>query len=93
MCRFFSDRVHGNCLHDRAEPPLEKERNNFCDFFRPGLSVHDPAREDRNQGARQRLGALFGEEADSGADAGEEAEPPGDPLASSRARLDNLFDS
>lgn len=92
MCRHFSEQAEGQCLHDEAEPPEEKERSNFCDFFRPGKAGFDPTRNRGTERAKNRLKSLF-------ADAEEEAEEENDPVAEEsppdpvRSRLDNLFDS
>ena len=33
QCQFYDPETARACREDRAEPPVEKERSNFCDFF------------------------------------------------------------
>ena len=32
-CRFFLSGARGDCAESKAEPPSEKDRANFCDWF------------------------------------------------------------
>jgi hypothetical protein len=61
MCRHFDVTIRpGQCAEERAEPPLNKEVANFCEWFEPrsgAFSAQRPAREDA---ARAKLDALFG---------------------------------
>jgi hypothetical protein len=36
MCEFFDPNVPKQCKEDDAEEVFEKERLNFCDWFKPG---------------------------------------------------------
>ena len=33
-CHFYSKGVHNDCLETSAEPVRDKDRSNFCDYFR-----------------------------------------------------------
>jgi hypothetical protein len=52
-CHFYSKGVHNDCLETSAEPVRDKDRSNFCDYFRfrhsggaaPGASS-DTAKDD-----------------------------------------------
>lgn len=87
MCRHFEPEKRPYCDHDRAEPPVEKESANFCDYFKPvnRFFAEDASRSDK---ARSELGELFGDEAGSDQldDLGEA--DAGDPLN----KLNDLFD-
>ena len=60
MCAFFDPRVPRQCREDGAEDVTEKERPNFCDWFKPSDKAFDPSRKDEAQAAEQALAALFG---------------------------------
>ena len=62
MCEFYDPGVPKQCTEDDAEEVNEKERLNFCDWFKPGTSVFDPKLAAEETGARSELASLFGEE-------------------------------
>lgn len=35
-CEFYDTTANNSCREPQADPVLEKERSNFCDYFRPG---------------------------------------------------------
>jgi hypothetical protein len=48
MCRHFDPHAARQCREPQAEPPREKDRANFCDFFDLGTGPaedRDPAAE------------------------------------------------
>jgi hypothetical protein len=59
MCEFFDPAVPGQCREDDAEEVLEKERLNFCEWFKPSYDVFDPARAKEEAAAKDALAALF----------------------------------
>lgn len=67
MCVHFDPRVPRQCREDGAEEVIEKERPNFCDWFKPSEQAFDSRRAQQEDKARLALKALFGE--------GEAAEP------------------
>lgn len=64
MCRFYDPAVTEQCTEDDAEEVREKERANFCDYFRPGTGAFDPAALEAENRAKSSLDSLFGESAD-----------------------------
>ena len=60
LCRSYNPRMLGYCDHDHAEPPLDRERANFCQYFTPRPDAWTPAGNDAEQGARKELDSLFG---------------------------------
>ena len=44
MCVHFDEVVPKKCREDDAEEVTEKERANFCDWFKPGRDTFDPVR-------------------------------------------------
>ena len=61
MCQFYAPGVPKQCREDDAEEVREKERANFCDYFKPSASAHDPSFATAEQRSRSQLDALFGD--------------------------------
>lgn len=61
MCDFYDRGVPKQCREDDAEEVIEKERVNFCEWFKPGFEVFDAARAATEGKARHALAELFGE--------------------------------
>lgn len=82
QCRYYDPAYNNSCRETEAEPVVEKERRNFCEFFSfaagPRPEAEDGSKRQRE--ARAKLDALFG-----GGPA--KPSPSGDP----RARLEGLF--
>ena len=65
MCVHFDRTVPRHCREDGAEDVTEKERANFCDWFKPSANAFDPKRRDEADSARNALDALFGGDDDA----------------------------
>jgi hypothetical protein len=91
LCRSWNPRMTGYCDHDHAEPPLERERANFCQYFRPRPGAFTPVEQDADRDARKELDSLFGKppEAAHARDASEAAGNKESDRA--RAELERLF--
>lgn len=84
LCRWYAPGRPGDCDHDRAEPPVEKESANFCEYFAPTAGSFVSSEAQQKAAARSRFDALFGDgDGQPSADDGE------DDL---RSKLDDLFD-
>ncbi|HEX5789039.1 MAG TPA: hypothetical protein VFY03_12720 [Woeseiaceae bacterium] len=59
MCSHFDKRVARQCREDGAEDVKEKEKANFCDWFKPSQGAFDPGRKSEADKAREALEALF----------------------------------
>ncbi len=93
QCEFYDKRAPAQCSEELAEPPLEKHRANFCEYFQPAIGAYrGHVDNSAAQAARARLEALFGNES---------AIPPAAPAddeelsEAERARreLERLFDT
>ena len=62
MCTFFDRNVPRQCREDGAEDVTEKERPNFCDWFKPSDTAFDPSRKAQADDAQAALAALFGDD-------------------------------
>ncbi len=80
MCRFFDSGVPKQCTEVDAEEVKEKERPNFCDYFRPSPTAYRKG-DAKSQSAKSTLDSLFG------AGAGETENKPD----VARGKLDDLF--
>ena len=81
------------CFEDRADPPLQKENANFCDFFAPAAAAFEAKTTTKSDAARNELDALFGQQEDAAAEP-EEADCTEKELSKeeqARKKLDDLF--
>jgi hypothetical protein len=62
MCEFYDPAVPKQCTEDDAEEVIEKERLNFCEWYKPGTEVFDARRAAQESRAKNELAALFGED-------------------------------
>jgi len=62
-CAFYDPRAAQQCTERRAEPVLEKEVGNFCEYFEFIRRVWKPKNEvnPREAAARDQLKKLFGD--------------------------------
>jgi hypothetical protein len=61
MCIYFDPNVPRQCREDGAEEVKEKDRLNFCDWFKPSESAFDEKHKNEEDEARSALEALFGD--------------------------------
>jgi len=57
-CRFHDPHASNECREPQAEPVVDKDRSNFCDYFSPRQEGAGPAPDPAAE-ARKRLEALF----------------------------------
>jgi len=62
MCGNFDTRVPRQCREDGADDVTEKERPNFCEWFKPSDRAFDPSRKAEADAAQEALSALFGDD-------------------------------
>ena len=60
LCRFYDLMVANTCNELMAEPVLDKEHANFCEYFQPCPNAYTPAAAEQAARARAALAALFG---------------------------------
>lgn len=81
MCLHFDRNAPKQCREPDAGEVKEKERPNFCDYFKPNPKAYK-GRDAKTQATKSKLDSLFGTDA---ADASENKADV------ARARLDDLF--
>lgn len=59
-CSFFSPESHYNCKESVDENIVDKERSNFCDFFRAKTDFPPSGEDDKSKRAKDAFNALFG---------------------------------
>ena len=60
LCQFYDPRVSDQCTEDRAEQVREKDRANFCDYFKPKADAYVAGDDSKARTAKNRLEGLFG---------------------------------
>ncbi len=62
-CDFYDTGAQWQCRETISEPVREKNRANFCDFFRPAaVSRGGTKKPEDDRGARDAFSRLFGDE-------------------------------
>lgn len=59
QCAFYDPGAYNQCREPQAERVLEKERSNFCDYFRFADAPVRPASGGGTEKAKEKLEALF----------------------------------
>jgi hypothetical protein len=60
-CRHYDSRINDACREDRAEFVLDKDKANFCDYFKLNPRPFAPKDQQAEHLARRKLAELFGE--------------------------------
>lgn len=71
MCEFYDPQVARQCREDDAEEVMDKEKPNFCDWFKPAAGRFDDAGASAASQAQRQLESLFGEAETATSDANE----------------------
>ncbi len=92
MCRHYDPKRTMQCFEDRADPPLQKENANFCDFYAPKSDAFETSTKTRSSSAKAELDALFGgDDGDDDAEEGVSERAPDSAEDIARKKLDDLF--
>lgn len=84
LCEWYSVTVAKQCREPIAEEVKDKERANFCDYFKPRPGAYSRAGVSASDQARSDLDALF-------AGAAKNAAPEPSAADRAKAELDKLF--
>jgi hypothetical protein len=86
LCEWYDTAVAKHCREPIAEEVKDKERANFCDYFKPRDDAYSAKNTDAAAAAQAELDALFG-------GAAKKADAPPEPSAADKARaeLEALF--
>lgn len=93
MCEFYDTRVAKSCRETIAEEVKDKQRANFCDYFRARAGVAASHADAAGEDARAKLEALF--DLDTGTGAGASASSAKDrkraEAEKAKRSLDDIF--
>lgn len=89
-CRHYDPNLNDGCREDRAEFVLDKDKANFCDYFRANPKPHVSRDNAEARAARARLAELFGEAAPDSEDPAR-ADDPKTEADRALAELKKLF--
>ncbi|MDH3588183.1 MAG: hypothetical protein OEQ74_02140 [Gammaproteobacteria bacterium] len=78
LCEYYDTSVAKSCREPVADEVRDKEKANFCDYYRPRPGAYSPQSREQTE-AQPRLSDLFGDDAGGDSD--------GDPMK----KLDELF--
>lgn len=70
LCVSYDQNLSRRCREQDAEEVSDKERANFCSYFKARVGAYRPGGEARTQNARAKLGDLFGAEDKADEDSG-----------------------
>lgn len=62
MCVYFDKSVPRQCREDGAEDVTDKDRPNFCDWFKPSDRAFNDSAKSEADAAKDALAALFGDD-------------------------------
>jgi hypothetical protein len=60
LCVSHDRQAPDQCREDKAEPPRDRERANFCDWYKPRGGARATAADDAAAAAKAALDKLFG---------------------------------
>ena len=58
-CEFYESGVHNDCRETSAEYVTDKERRNFCDYFRVNKKIYVGGDNSKAAAAKDAFNALF----------------------------------
>lgn len=80
LCQWYDARTTRQCAEIRAEEIVNKERANYCDWFKARPNAFDARAQTKASNAKSKLDALFG---------GTDSKP--EPEDAARAAVERLF--
>lgn len=87
-CMHYAPNLSDGCNEDRADFVLDKDKANFCDFFKVNPKAYNRKDDAASKAAKASLAELFGEEA---AEQDEEESSPTSEADKALAELKRLF--
>lgn len=63
-CRHYAPQLSDNCREDRADFVLDKDKANFCDYFKANPKPYQEKDTAESNAARHKLAELFGDDTD-----------------------------
>ena len=94
LCRYYDPSIPDQCEEDRADPPVNKEVGNFCEWFQPHAGAFQATRSQKKDISVTKLDSLFGgskSEDETEIDQTENTTSSPAPNEDMRSKLDSLF--
>ena len=94
LCIHFRKGETVACIEERADPPVEKEIANFCEFFQPMSNAYTSGTVERRDATRGKLDALFSGRENDGPSSDTGDAPDQNPSTredDAKAKLEALF--
>lgn len=88
QCEYYDARVANTCREDRAEYVSDKEKANFCDYFKANADACMVTDINKHSQAKQQAESLFG---GPSIEQNSQAEGTKDPAQAARDELKRLF--
>lgn len=60
LCGFYDTHKPESCTEERADPPTDKQRANFCEYFQPKAGAFELQNDGAANRAKAELDKLFG---------------------------------
>ena len=80
MCMFYDPNSIDQCTQEDAEEVREKERANFCDYYKPRTGAYLARDTSQTDAAKDKLNALFGDSSGGGSQSTESSSSTGQEL-------------
>ena len=61
-CRFYDEYAHNKCREPKTEWVTDREKSNFCTYFKFKESGEENGGDERSKKAKEELKRLFGKE-------------------------------
>ncbi len=90
-CRNYDPSLSDACREDRADFVLDKDKANFCDYFRPNPRPFKGRDNSAAEKAKAELAALFGDEAQEGEGKGDGEGEADSPAESPQSEADRAL--
>ena len=68
LCRSYDLKAIDQCAEEDAEEVQDKERANFCDYYKPWPGAYRVQDSSKTEAVKSELNALFGESSEDAAD-------------------------
>ncbi len=91
QCDYYDARIANACREERAENIGDKEKANFCDYFKPKKNAFNKTPSEKSEQARLKAEDLFGDAKQKGVDESAQMGEKVDPAQAAREELKRLF--
>ena len=91
LCRYYDPQIPDQCEEDRADPPVNKEVGNFCEWFKPQAGAFQSTRTQKKDTSLTKLDSLFADAKSADGQPDDVISNPTSKEDEVRSKLDSLF--